>query len=194
MLPLWQTVEELPAEKVLPALQREGVPLMKHHGKKKHGHPDRLVVLFFPKALAPELVGTAHLVENIAFLGVKITMQLLITDTTKGLNLTIAEILAATGQVFPSSGPFQVDVTDPTADADGSNSGIVVTPGSPDQTTPTNFKASGNNRTGTITVKVTDVGTGPGAGLVGTGSFDVAGTPPPPPKPDTLKVDFVAAT
>lgn len=113
------------------------------------------------------------------------------SDDKKGLNLTIQETLAATGQVFPSAGPFQVDVTDPTADANGQNGAISVTAGSADQSTPTNFKPSGNGKTGTITVKVTDTSNS----LVGSASFDVvAPVPPPPPtKADTLTVGFVPA-
>lgn len=107
-------------------------------------------------------------------------MQILSTDT-KGLNLAIAETLAATGEVFPSAGPFQVDVTDPAG-------AVTVTPGSADQTTPTNFKASGTNAVGTVTVKVTDTSNN----LVGSGSFDVV-APAPPPQADTLTVGFVAA-
>jgi len=110
-------------------------------------------------------------------------MQLL-TNDLKGFNLTILETLAASGQVFPSAGPFQVDVQDPA-------NTVTVTAGTPDQTTPTNFKANGSNAIGTVTVKVTDTSNG----LVGTASFDVVAPPPPPPpvKADTLTVGFVAA-
>ena len=103
------------------------------------------------------------------------------SNDTKGLNLTIEEILQATGQVFPSSGPFAVDTTDP-------GNTITVTPGSPDNVTPTNFKPNGSGAVGTVTVKVTDKSNG----LVGSGSFDVV-APPPPQKADTLVVGFVPA-
>jgi hypothetical protein len=77
----------------------------------------------------------------------------------------------------------EVDVTDP--------SGVItVTPGSADQSTPTNFKPNGTAAVGTVTAKVTDTSNG----LVGSGSFDVvAPAPPPPPGPDTLVVGFVPA-
>lgn len=104
------------------------------------------------------------------------------SNDTKGLNLTIEEILQATGQVFPSSGPFAVDTTDP-------GNTITVTAGSPDNTTPTNFKPNGSGAVGTVTVKVTDKSNG----LVGSGSFDVVAPAPPPPKADTLVVGFVPA-
>jgi hypothetical protein len=109
-------------------------------------------------------------------------MQIFSNDP-KGLNLTIQEVLAATGQIFPSAGPFDVVVTDPA-------STVTVTPGSADNTTPTNFKPNGSGAIGTVTVKVTDQSNN----LVGTGSFDVvAPVTPPPTVPDTLQVGFVPA-
>jgi hypothetical protein len=108
---------------------------------------------------------------------------MILSNDTKGLNLTIQETIAATGAVVPSAGPFAVDVQDP-------GSTVTVTPGSPDQATPTNFKPNGSGAVGTVTVKVTDTSNG----LVGSASFDVvAPTPPPPAKADTLTVGFVAA-
>jgi len=106
----------------------------------------------------------------------------LLSNDTKGLNLTIQEVLQASGQVFPSSGPFAVDTTDP-------GGTITVTPGSPDNSTPTNFKPNGTGAVGTVTVKVTDKSNG----LVGSGSFDVVAPPAPTPKADTLVVGFVPA-
>lgn len=105
----------------------------------------------------------------------------ILSDDPKGLNLAIKETLAATGQEFPSSGPFAVDTTDP------SNT-ITVTPGSPDNATPTNFKPNGSGAAGTVTVRVTDQSNG----LVGNASFDVVAAVPVP-KADTLTVDFVPA-
>jgi len=102
------------------------------------------------------------------------------SNATKGLVLAILETFAATGQVFPSAGPFQVDVTDPTADANGQNGAIVVVPGTPDQKTPTIFRVSGNGKTGTINVKVTDTSNN----LVGSVDFDVIA--PVATAPDTL--------
>lgn len=109
-------------------------------------------------------------------------MQIL-SNATKGLVLGIVETLAATGQVFPSSGPFVVSVTDPTADANGQNGAITVVAGSADQKTPTIFRPSGNGKTGTITVKVTDQSNN----LVGSASFDVVA---PAAAADTLTVSF----
>jgi hypothetical protein len=117
--------------------------------------------------------------------------QLLTTDT-KGLNLTIEEIVSATNAIIPSAGPFQVDVTDPAADATGQNGAITVTPGSKDQTTPTNFKPSGNGKTATITIKVTDVSNS----LTDSITFDVVAPsppPPPPPKADKMIIGLVPA-
>jgi hypothetical protein len=107
-------------------------------------------------------------------------MKILATDA-KGLVLGIVETLAASGQVFPSAGPFQVDVADPAGT-------INVVPGTPDQKTATIFRANGSGKTGTVTVKVTDTSNG----LSGSASFDVvAPLPPPPPAvPDTLTVSF----
>lgn len=104
------------------------------------------------------------------------------SDDPKGLNLAIKETLAATGEVFASSGPFAVDTTDPSGS-------ITVTPGSPDNVTPTNFKPNGSGAAGTVTVKVTDQSNG----LVGSSSFDVVAAAPVQ-KADTLTVDFVPAT
>jgi hypothetical protein len=116
----------------------------------------------------------------VSFIGEdKLTMQIFSNDP-KGLNLTIQEILAATGQVFPSVGPFTVAVADP-------GKTITVTAGSPDNTTPTNFKPNGTAAVGTVTVTVTDTSNN----LVGTGSFDVVA--PVAAKADTLNVGFVAA-
>ena len=106
------------------------------------------------------------------------------SDDTKGLNLTIQETVAATGAVIKSAGPFAVDVTD----LGGS---ISVTPGSPDQTTPTNFKPNGSGKTGTVTIHVTDQANGLNASI----SFDVVAPPPPPPpvKADTMTLGLVPA-
>lgn len=104
----------------------------------------------------------------------------IVSDDKKGLNLTIQETLASSGQVFPSAGPFQVDVTDP-------GNTISVAAGSADQTTPTNFKPNGSGAIGTVTVKVTDQSNN----LVGSASFDVVA--PVAQKADTLTVGFVPA-
>jgi hypothetical protein len=119
------------------------------------------------------------LVSFIDILEGRLTVQIFSNDT-KGLNLTIQEVLQATGQIFPSAGPFQVDVTDP-------GNAITVTPGSADQATPTNFKPNGSGAVGAVTVKVTDQSNG----LVGSNTFDVVA--PAAAKPDTLVVGFVTA-
>ncbi len=107
-------------------------------------------------------------------------MQIL-ANAAKGLVLGILETLKATGQEFPSAGPFQVDVTDPAGT-------INVVPGTPDQKTAEIFRANGSGNVGTVTVKVTDTSNG----LSGSATFDVVAPPPPPPPaaPDTLTVSF----
>jgi hypothetical protein len=138
----------------------------KKHRRGHHGHTKKFLVVSFIEVARGVL-----------------TMKIFSNDP-KGLNLTLQEILQASGQQFPlTKGPFQVDVTDP--------SGVItVTPGSADQSTPTNFKPNGTAAVGTVTAKVTDTSNG----LVGSGSFDVvAPAPPPPPGPDTLVVGFVPA-
>jgi hypothetical protein len=108
----------------------------------------------------------------------------LFANAVKGFVLGIVETLKATGQVFPSAGPFQVDVTDPA-------SAIAVVPGSADQKTPTIFRANGSGKTGTVTVKVTDTSNG----LSDSISFDVvAPSPPPAPAPDTLTASLTPET
>jgi hypothetical protein len=153
-------------------------PQRAHQGEKKRLEAAALLLSFVGKSTFEEF---------------RMNVQLLST-ATKGLVLGIVETLAATGQVFASAGPFQVDVTDPTADANGQNGAIVVVPGTPDQKTPTIFRASGNGKTGTITVKVTDTSVKDAAGnnLVGSIAFDVvAPAPPPPPaQPDTLTLSL----
>lgn len=113
-----------------------------------------------------------------------IVAQLLSNDTV-GINLLLAE--SAKGAGVPlSAGPFQIAVLDPA-------NTVTVTPGSADQTTPTNFKANGTGNTGEVAVTVTDTSQTPP--LAGTGSFAVvAPAPPPPPAPDTLTVQFTPAT
>ena len=105
------------------------------------------------------------------------------TTSLTGLLLALAE--SSKGNPVPlSAGPFTVAVSDP------SNT-VNVTPGSADQTTPTQFVPNGTGNTGTVTVTVTDTSQTPP--LVGTGSFQVV-APTAPPVPDTLTVTFVPAT
>lgn len=108
----------------------------------------------------------------------------LLSNATKGLVLGLVETRASDGKVYPNVGPFTVDVTDPNADANGQNGTVTIVPGTPDQKTPTIFRPSGNGKTATIAVNVTDTGNG----LKTTISFDVVAPPPPPPAdvPDTL--------
>jgi hypothetical protein len=116
-----------------------------------------------------------------------IVNQLVATDTV-GINLLLGELLK--GAAFPlSKGPFTVAVADP------QNTGVVVTAGSADQTSPTNFKGTAAGLAlGEVTVTVTDESQTPP--LVGVGSFAVVAPapPPPPPGPDTLTVQFTPAT
>ena len=115
-----------------------------------------------------------------------IVNQLVATDTV-GINLLISELLK--GAAFPlTAGPFTVAVADP------QNTGVIVTQGSADNTTPTNFKGTAAGLgLGEVTVTVTDESQTPP--LVGVGSFQVvaAAPPPPPPAPDTLQVQFTPA-
>ena len=103
------------------------------------------------------------------------------SNDTKGLNLVLAE--SAKGQPVPlSKGPFTVAVQDP-------NNTVTVTPGSADQTTPTNFKPNGSGATGTVTATVTDTAQTPPL-VSAPASFDVVA---PVTVPDTLTASFVAA-
>lgn len=152
--------------------------------------PDRLVLYFYP----PHARALDHFLELIAlllssFVGkihfeeFRMNAQIL-SNATKGLVLGIVETRASDGKVYPNVGPFTVDVTDPNADTNGQNGTVAVVPGTPDQKTPTIFRPSGNGKTGTIAVKVTDTSNG----LTNTVSFDVISPGPPPPAdvPDTL--------
>jgi len=107
------------------------------------------------------------------------------SNDLKGLNLALAE--SAKGQPFPlTAGPFTLDVQDP-------NNTVIVTPGSADQTTPTNFKPNGTGAVGTVTVVVTDNSQTPPL-VSAPASFDVvAPVVPPPTVPDTLIASFVPA-
>jgi hypothetical protein len=161
-----------------------------HHHRK----PDRLLVYFHPAHArrddGVDLLGLIALLEQ-TFVGKSTFKEFrmgnlqIVSNATKGLVLGIVETLAATGQVFPSAGPYTVDVTDPNADANGQNGTVTIVAGTPDQKTPTIFRPSGNGKTGTIAVKVTDTSNN----LVGSASFDVV-APPPPPVADTLTVGF----
>jgi len=142
----------------------------KHHEHKKHHrHAAQLIVFFLANSGKSKGKG-------------RWTVATKILTTDKGLNLALVELRASDGKVFPlSAGPFAVDVRDP------SNT-VTVTPGSPDQTTPTSFVPAGGN-TGTVVVNVIDQSNG----LKGTGSFDVV-APTPPDQPDTLQVGFKPIT
>jgi hypothetical protein len=107
--------------------------------------------------------------------------SILTTDTTKGAFVAIAET-DANGNPVSSSGPFAITVSDPSNVAK-------VTPGSPDNTTPTRIVANGSNNVGSVSVSVTDKSNN----AVGTASLSVAAPPPPPPTP-TLTVTFVPGT
>jgi hypothetical protein len=106
----------------------------------------------------------------------------LLSNDTKGINLALVESAAGV-EVALSKGPFAVDVQDPAG-------AISYTPGSDDQSTPSNFKANGSGNTGTVTVTVTDTSNG----LKGTASFDVVAPAPPPPAADKLDVFFTPAS
>jgi len=106
----------------------------------------------------------------------------IVSNDAKGLNLVLAE--SAKGAPLPlSKGPFTVDVTDP-------NNTVTVTPGSPDQTTPTNFKPNGTGAVGTVSVVVTDTSLTPPL-VSAPATFDVVA--PAATVPDTLVASFVPA-
>lgn len=105
-------------------------------------------------------------------------LNLIVGDATV-YNLVLAE--TSKGQPFPlGKGPFLVDVQDP-------NGILKVTPGTPDNTTPTSFQLSGTGAAGAANVTVTDTQ----YNLVGQGVINVAAAPPP--VPDALTVDFQPA-
>jgi hypothetical protein len=106
----------------------------------------------------------------------------IVSNDPKGLNLVLAE--TAKGAAVPlSKGPFTLVVTDP-------GNTVTVTPGSPDQTTPTNFKPNGTGAVGTVTVVVTDTSQTPPL-VSAPASFDVVA--PVATVPDTLTASFVPA-
>ncbi len=106
----------------------------------------------------------------------------IVSNDAKGLNLVLAE--SAKGVAVPlSKGPFTVAVTDP-------NNTVLVTPGSADQTTPTNFKPNGTGAVGTVSVVVTDQSQTPPL-VSAPATFDVVA--PAPTVPDTLTASFAPA-
>jgi hypothetical protein len=151
--------------------------------KKHRGHPRRFLLVM----LRTEAQLSSFQFANWIIEGHMANKQLL-SNATKGFVLTLAESFVPTDGTPPtalplSAGPFTVDVADP-------GNTIVVTPGSPDQKTPTIFRANGTGATGSVTVTVTDTSNG----LKGSVTFDVVApaTPPPPPPPpvaNTLSVD-----
>jgi hypothetical protein len=103
------------------------------------------------------------------------------SNDAKGLDLVLAE--SAKGAAVPlSKGPFTVAVQDP-------GNTVQVTPGSADQTTPTNFKPNGSGAVGTVTVVVTDTSQTPPL-VSAPASFDVVA---PVAVPDTLTASFAPA-
>lgn len=112
-------------------------------------------------------------------------MQIFSNDT-KGLNLALAE--TANGMAIPlSKGPFVIVIDDPNKAIDPN--GFI--PGTPDQTTPANFKPNGTGAVGTVTVTVTDTSVTPPLAAAPV-SFDVVA--PHAPVPDTLVASFVPAS
>lgn len=108
-------------------------------------------------------------------------MQIFSNDP-KGLNAALAE--TSKGAAIPlSKGPFTFDVQDP-------NKTCLVTPGSPDQTVPLNFKPNGSGATGTVTFTVTDTSVTPPL-VSNQVSFDVVA--PAAAVPDALVASVVPA-
>ncbi len=106
------------------------------------------------------------------------------SNDPKGLNLVLAE--SAKGAAIPlSAGPFTLAIQDPA-------NTVTVTPGSADQTTPTNFKPNGTGNVGTVTVVVTDTSVTPNL-VSAPASFDVVAPVVTPPVPDTLTASFAPA-
>jgi hypothetical protein len=99
--------------------------------------------------------------------------RILATDL-KGVNLVILEA-EDDGVAIPAAGPFRVDI------ADFDPPILTVTPGSPDNSRPTNVKPNGSMLAGDVKITVTDTSD---PDLVGTVILTVAlpsGTQPPPP-------------
>lgn len=134
---------------------------------RKCGHGAQLFVFF----------GRSTCHENRE--GFSMITQILVTDTTIGAFLILAE--TKDGQPFASSGPFDIAVDDP-------GNAATVTKGSADNTTPTRITANGSNNAGDVTVTVTDQSTG----AVGKGVLSIVATPPPPVF--ELNVGFDTAT
>jgi hypothetical protein len=140
--------------------------MKEHEGRRKrHPRQRRELLVFF-----------LHLERCLG----ELVMQIFSNDA-KGLNLVLAE--TAKGVPVPlSKGPFTLQVTDP-------GNTITVTPGTPDQTTPTNFKPNGTGAVGTVTVVVTDTSFNPPL-VSAPASFDVVA---PVAVADTLTASFAPA-
>jgi len=111
-------------------------------------------------------------------------LNLVVGDATV-YDLVLAESKAGVS-VPLGKGPFGVAVVDP----NGVGGTVKVTPGTPDNTTPTSFQLSGTGAVGSVQVTVTDEQ----YSIVAQGVINVAAAPPPPPPvPDTLTVDFQPA-
>ena len=100
----------------------------------------------------------------------------ILANDARIFNLIILEA-ADDGVVIapPSKGPYNVAFADPAGL-------LAVTPGSPDNSTPTTFKLASGIATGTATITVTDTSNN----LVGTVTLTVTPVVPPPPVPTQL--------
>lgn len=102
----------------------------------------------------------------------------ILNNDPKGAFVAIAET-NADGSAHASAGPFAIAVNDP-------NKLVVVTAGSPDNTTPTRIVGNGSG-VGSVDVTVTDTSNG----AKNTATLQIAAPPPPVP---TLTVGFVPGT
>src|SRR5271157_805955 len=102
--------------------------------------------------------------------GVSIRMiTSILNNDPKGALVAIAET-DANGAAVASSGPFAIQVVDQTPPI------ATVTPGSPDNTTPTRIVGNGAG-VGQVTVNVTDQSNG----AKGSAVLQIVAPPPPPP-------------
>lgn len=147
-------------------MSREEKPLKK---RRRHRHRRHLAIFFFQVSIFPEREGVS----------IRMITQIVNNDP-KGAFVQIVET-DASGNVVASSGPFQIQVVDP-------SSLTTVTPGSADNTTPTRIVGNGSG-VGSVTVNVADTSNK----AVGSAVLQVVAPVPPPPVP-TLTVSFVPGT
>jgi hypothetical protein len=158
---------ELVREGLLQALLRvEDLEREEHRPR----HHRELFVFFFSAEVHGEGVSIMNITQ-------------IVNNDPKGAFVQIAET-DANGNAVASSGPFAIEVVDQTPPI------TTVTPGSPDNTTPTRIVGNGSG-VGQVTVNVTDQSNGAKGSAV---LQVVAPAPPPPPPVPTLTVSFAPGT